>query len=701
MELYESKIDPKEQKFSITLDSSQQRPSLIEFKPNIPDPETHSSQGKSLKIKVVDMGGHHEYYTSSSLFVAGNGLFLVCFDSSQIQPEVSQSEYYAKVGSYVDLVSQVTAKIGVQPKMALVATKVEGQQNLKQPFSRILHMAKNHLKSLIVDSFIADEVFETSSMHVTKEKLEEICQKVFALCINPLLAKKPLELMPDSWFELLEVMKADTSMTLEKIETLFDDIKTKQREPQHKMDILKKFKATLEFIVENEEDMNKKQTPRQEHKKTKDGSTAEAPKVNIVQKTTNQRAPAMKDPNTARASSSWISQCCFALPFLKRANLEHTKSASSVAENITMNLTEKKPAEDTPGEALDPELRIALRYFLAQGEILWFEDSVQLQKTVLTQPMDFVKALRSVISHKFVQNFGGVQLRESKRELLHKGLLYFKDFESLLKADNQVFSETEVWHFLIQLNLASDLGDCLLLPCLITDSMAEKVRSKERELSKRPEAVTFQYLFDHNSHSSIGKYNETISLFTKHFVLGEKGGNISSAFSQKIEQRQLGIVGGVQGVLTWLNEGVQDPDELEFQILEYETSFEDPDENEVNNEKCYAVHRAIRIVLSPVEKSSSKVLFEIAKKFDELISEDIGEVHRSLICKESQLPARGSPREAILAISLTSPSSSKCCRRRDLFRRSTLRLASFWDNPVRDSTEVNSPVLAVILSSRG
>ena len=63
----------------------------------------------------------------------------------------------------------------------------------------------------------------------------------------------------------------ESVMTLERIEELFKNIKMKQTEPQHKMDNLKKFQTTLEFIAQNEDDMNQEE-PRQGDSETSGGA---------------------------------------------------------------------------------------------------------------------------------------------------------------------------------------------------------------------------------------------------------------------------------------------------------------------------------------------------------------------------------------------------------------------------------------------
>ena len=626
MELYDSVSDPKEQRFAIHVDEDSQRPTLISFRQNNMVSASGETDKKPVKIKVVDMGGHHEYYTSSTLFVAGNGLFLVCFDSSNIEVESDQRKYYSSIGCYVDLIFQVAAKLGVQPKIALVATKVEGPRNLKEAFDKLLELTKSHLSSRDGDSFLVNGVLETSSKHVTKEGMEEIHQKINSLCRDASLTEKPIEKMPQSWFELLELMKTVSSMTLERIEKLFENIKKKKTDPQKGLQNMDEFKEILLFWILNHDELT--------HRNANQNA-----QVKVNTRATVTALPA--ENNTGRddfhpGEGGDVNCCllCCALPFLACALL--TPSRESSQED------KREIPEEEPEKEMDEELGIVLNYFMSRGELLWFRDHFDLSKTVISQPMEFVKALRTVISHKFVQNFEGVQLEDQKSELLQRGLLSFEDFQRFYKSTDQSFSEKEIWHFLIELNLACSLGeDHVLVPCLITDKMEGVVRAKEEELSRSVEAIRVQYKFDHNS-QSIGKYHQVLSLFIKNFVWGEeKGGNITHAFSQKVEERELGIVGGVGGILTWLRQGdVQNPDEFEFQITEIETSFKAPEDDDANT-KCHAVHRAIQISLRPTDQKISKATFEIVKRIDELVSEELGQaVRRSMICKDCQMECK-------------------------------------------------------------
>ena len=95
-------------------------------------------------------GGHQEYFAASMLFVASTGLFLVCFDSSNLV----WTDYYSRVGTYIDLVDQTAAVANIKPKILLVATKVESPDQCEETLEKILLLAKDQLASLSSNSFL-------------------------------------------------------------------------------------------------------------------------------------------------------------------------------------------------------------------------------------------------------------------------------------------------------------------------------------------------------------------------------------------------------------------------------------------------------------------------------------------------------------------------------------------------------------------
>ena len=137
-----------------------------------------SVKTKQNVIRMLDVGGHQEYYCCTSLFLADSGTFLVCVDIQKIQEKQVEGQFYASVGSYVDLVVQGTQGAGIKPKVVLVATKVEETANAKSLASKLLDMAKTQLKSLKADVFVVNVVWMTSSKNADREYLCQALKSV-------------------------------------------------------------------------------------------------------------------------------------------------------------------------------------------------------------------------------------------------------------------------------------------------------------------------------------------------------------------------------------------------------------------------------------------------------------------------------------------------------------------------------------------
>jgi hypothetical protein len=108
-------------RFTVEIDSSANNVQLISMKEAVSDP----AEAVKLTIKLVDLGGHQEYFISSSLFVASTGIFMVCTDTSILREETVVSEYYKRIGTYIDLILQVAAGAGIQPKIVIVGTQMD------------------------------------------------------------------------------------------------------------------------------------------------------------------------------------------------------------------------------------------------------------------------------------------------------------------------------------------------------------------------------------------------------------------------------------------------------------------------------------------------------------------------------------------------------------------------------------------------
>ena len=610
MEMYDDVSLGQTSQTSIKLKDIYAQPALIEFQET---PESAIEDGLQRKqcTKICDMGGHQEYYCCSSLFAASSGTFLVCTDSrSLVEEQKIEEDYYSCVGTYLELITQATATSGIQPKIVLVATKCDEVELNEKHCKKLLDFAKSHLGSVEADCFLVDQVLMFSSKEVTQESLCRLYGQVSALCN---LSKH--RLAPLSWFQLLDEMKSHEkpSVSLKDVQIMLKGIKEEHVDAcnisEEETICVDKLKNVMHFLFEKEPQRN---TKNPVGKTTVESNKSGIDSMMEAKNQENQQEKQHDRPSYVIGESS-----------IK------TTRTKLLQESFRMDSFQQDEEEE-----LMEEVKPILDFWVGRGEILWFKEKSFLCGSVLTKPMDVVKSMRTIISHTVIDSIKNVEFH--KTDLLEKGLLSYKAFEFLYNnASEQTFDKEKTWHFLIALGLACPLiksGEkCALVPCLVTNRMEDKIARAESSMEKDLEAVCFQYMFNPNS-SSIGMYYKFITAFTETFLWGEKGGEIWFASSQKVENRKLGRVGGLRGVLKWHVEGVQEPQVFEFLILEYETT--DATIAGVSN---YAVYRGVRIYLRSQKGPLTKAVFLIMQKMNLLFSVGLGPVQRTLQCKECQI----------------------------------------------------------------
>ena len=109
------------------------------------DEQLSQSKLPNLDLKVVDFGGHTEYYTSMSLFTDSNGLFVICINSREFLAENAEAKYLSLVGTYIDLVSESSFNSEESPKLLIVATKVTPERSCDDACAKMLELTKAHL----------------------------------------------------------------------------------------------------------------------------------------------------------------------------------------------------------------------------------------------------------------------------------------------------------------------------------------------------------------------------------------------------------------------------------------------------------------------------------------------------------------------------------------------------------------------------
>ena len=160
------------------------------------------------------------------------------------------------------------------------------------------------------------------------------------------------------------------------------------------------------------------------------------------------------------------------------------------------------------------------------------------------------------------------------REMMEKGFVSERSFQVLVnfqKEESQL-SDPEIWDFLIQLHLATPIADppSLYIPSLIPDVNEKYIKDQLRQFRESDNSVGFHYSFKKCREVS-GFYNRILSkLASKEFFYKMKNPGISfrKAYSEKIENRTLGVVGGLNGTLKWTTDRGSSPEILQFLVLE-------------------------------------------------------------------------------------------------------------------------------------
>ena len=203
------------------------------------------------------MGGHQEYYASSALFFSTTGLFLICFESRLLQLEFKEmeNEYYGNIGTFVDLVSQVSSESGLKLKIALVATKSENSDQCPESLANLLEITRDHLTSASSQVFFLNEVITTSSKEVTRNILERVYNRVAIMCSDPKLKTTPDEIRPMSWHKFLGVVSQEPQRSLEEAKYIWQNEKMEAADAENispeEIDTLKKFLLLSKAVREN------------------------------------------------------------------------------------------------------------------------------------------------------------------------------------------------------------------------------------------------------------------------------------------------------------------------------------------------------------------------------------------------------------------------------------------------------------------
>ena len=585
-----------------------------------------------------------EYYACSSLFFSTSGLFLICFDSLLLQKiQDLDDDYYGNVGTFADLVSQTSSKSGMKLKIALVAMKSEigeASQNFEESCAKLLDMTKDHLVKLSADLFLLNEVITTSSKQVTTDILEKLRTKIATLCSDEKLKEGPEEtrFRPFSWHKFLDAISQEAGpyISVDRAKKLWDKEKDEVGEAQNispeDSRCLEAFQSLVRSIAEFE-DSEQKDEPKHDSglqvghagqapfKSDPPPQTRKDPKTNPLE--------SVKEPVPAKRSEVFEKEEI-------KIDFTTVKIKQEFVEEVWTKMKRKEDFQ---------EVTTILSYFADYGEVVWFQTNENLYNYVITQPTTFVKSLRTVITHKVEDKFKGIRFEGDMQDLLNKGCLSFKVFCEAYKQQSLTFTAQEAWMFLKQLGLAfpvvrkdienivdPDFNETVMIPCLIKNGMERRIKNAEKDMEKSKDSLCLIYMFDRNT-STIWIYYKLLEVLTKTF-LGKHGGRFDLAYSQKIENRRLGTVGGILGTLRWTNskDGIQDPNLYSFLFLEHESTKDSRDLEA--KDRPFSLNRGVKFHLQPMTGKMTEDMFSILEEIDNAFLPHLGDVHRSLACKK-------------------------------------------------------------------
>ena len=312
---------------------------------------------------------------------------------------------------------------------------------------------------------------------------------------------------------------------------------------------------------------------------------------------------------------------------------------------------------------LPKELKLRLNFFKETVDILYYPDVESISTLVIPDPMLGIRSVRLIINHKSTLKPNQF---EEKERLFKKGLIQFSQFKNTCLEERYVLPAEMTWNILIRMGIACPLerdednfATLCFIPCLIGDDTQTGFKEKADEIVRSPASLCVRYIFNKNTAASHGAYFKILKNFTECFPW-KSGWELKLCYSQKVELRQLGMVGGVYGVLHWTNpeDTAMDPEEYEFMLLEHETTYPDLDEAKSNRSTCHALHRDIQVHLMSPGGKQSKSMINILQKLDERFTQGLPECPIYLACKKC-------PMESNLGFPLENgfrPKNRETCR---------------------------------------
>ena len=382
MEIYNDVQFKKALKLNIGLEPTSENPQVQMM--NFKEPGGHGSETKRLKLRLIDFGGHTEYFTCSSLFMISSGVFLICFDGCLLLSKNIGDHYYSWVGCYIDLINDVSIGSNIKPKIMLAVTKlnsIEGgpSEEVNKACEDILRRARKHLVGMESKNpiYLADEVLQTSSKYVTEQNMIMMYRKFEALCSDKAVNNKPAGATPAEYHHVLDEFKDEAFFMLEEFSEAHKRVRAEVRGvdniSEEQLEMFEKFKEVIQDMhaAKFEDDIDKA--------------------TGVKKKLVEQVAEEEHTDSEESLDGSLI------LEPEEATKLGETKTFQTLV-NLPIEISgSEEDIDSKPGTILEDDTRKVLEYFQADNTILWFDGIENLRDTVIPKPMTLIKSFRWII----------------------------------------------------------------------------------------------------------------------------------------------------------------------------------------------------------------------------------------------------------------------------------------------------------------
>ena len=543
-------------------------------------------------VNCYDAGGHSEYETLSSLLLTDNTIFNIVFRADQF----SEDRYQPMIGSYMDMLSE-KCPTESSPIIMLTASQVDriDEVELTQQIAFVESMATTHVEEINARSSVqvnlVKDVIATSAK--TFKNVDLVTSRLRSIidCEQLMRIRRSI---PVKWKRFLELLDKPT-VTKEKAVKIWENMPT--LDDALKGELSNDFKNQLIqtssilrcYIDETLDNIDFTPEENEGYKDYKDSENEDLENIDPKYEDNIQADPVMK----------------------KREILDKNNRPAD---------SKKAPSKETI-EMVD----LILRHAENMGDTISFPmiSDPELKNTIFTDVMATIESLRVIVRHDIPKVFS--QAKPAKKEhdnmakvIVNTGIVTCEALSFLVEQSlvNETIGLEKIKEILVGLKVAFPMGESgLFIPCLISDRKRDKFIKEGYMISGKEnieQNLTIQYCLQNHRKSRnlyemlLIKLADTTSK-DKHVIA------FNQAFSQKRENRTLGLVSASEGNFGWQRKNGESVT-INFKMLEEETKKN-------KDSEPFAVFRILSMVINKNEGVVDSTSWDIVNWIDEIVTD--------------------------------------------------------------------------------